>query len=75
MIVTAVTGIDHGDGRVHGCYLGSTFLGMTHCCDVSVGRDDADGVCDAFTLGCGRRIGRRKTKNTAPEIKHCSFKT
>ena len=59
VLMTAVTGIDHGDQGFLCSYHGSTFLGMAHSADVRITGDDADGIGYTFSLRSrrGSRIG------------------
>ena len=54
MLMSTVTGIDHGDQGFLCGYHGSTFLGMAHRANVGVAGDDADRIGYTFSLGCGR---------------------
>ena len=54
MLMSTVTGIDHGDQGFLRGYHGSTFLGMAHSADVRIAGDDADSIGYTFSLGCGR---------------------
>ena len=74
MLMAAVSGIDHGNRRFAGGHVGGAFLRMADRADIGVGGDDADRVRNAFPLGGGAGIGRRKTKNRPSQIQHCGFK-
>lgn len=75
MLMSAVTCVDNGNGRLGRSYIGSTFFWMTDGTDICIAGNHADGVGNTFTLGCGTACGRRKTKYLTTQIDHSSFKT
>ena len=65
MLMSTVTGIDHGDQGFLCGYHGSAFLGMAHSADVRIAGDDADGIGYTFSLGCGRAGSIGETDHSA----------
>ena len=59
MLMSTVTGIDHGNQGFLCGYHGSAFLGMAHSADVRIAGDDADGIGYTFSFRSrrGSRIG------------------
>src|SRR5699024_6540161 len=73
VLMTAVTGVDDRDGGVMRGTSGSAFLGMTHCGDVCIARNNANGVGNRFTLGSRGRIRARETEYRTAEVEHSSL--
>ena len=73
--MSAVTGVDHGNfGSLRSDQWGTLFW-MTHSTDICKTGNNANGIRNAFTFGCGTGIGGRKTKSLSTKIHHGSFET
>ena len=75
MLMSAVTGIDHGNFRSQRSDQRGTLFWMTHGTDVCKTGNNANGIRNAFTFGSGTGIGGRKTKSFSAKIHHGSFET
>ena len=74
VVMTAVTGIDDGHGRVHGSNHRRPFFGMTHGDDVCIAAYHAYSIRNAFPFGCRAAVCFGKAQHTAAQFQHSRFK-
>ena len=74
MVVSAVTGVDYGDGGSLRGHERSALFRMPHGDDVSVAAENLGGVGYAFALGSGGRAGLAEANDAAAQFQHGSFK-
>ena len=74
MVMSSVTGIDDRNARMLRSHIRGAFLRMTHCHDIRVAGDDAGGIRDGFTLGCGAGIRGLESHDASAETEHGGFK-
>ena len=73
MLVPAVAGVYHRNGRVQRSDVRCAFFGMPYRGNVCKTGDDADGIRYAFSLRRRTGLSRRKANHLAPEVQHRCF--
>ena len=74
VVVTAVTGVDHGDAGSLGSHIGSTLSGVAHGDDVSIAADGLGCVGHALALGGGGGLGFGEADDIAAQLVHGGLK-
>ena len=74
MEMTAVTGVDDGNGGITGCHIGCTLFGMAHSDNIGIAADDFGGVGNALALGGGGGAGFAESDDAATQLQHSRLK-
>ena len=74
VVVTAVSGVDYGDGGSLRGHERSALFRMPHGDDVSVAAENLGGVGYAFALGSGGRAGFTEANDAAAQFQHGRLK-
>ena len=74
VVVAAVTGIDDGNGGIHGCHQRCTLLGVAHGNDIGKAADGLCGVGHALALGGRGTGGIGEAQDLAAQFVHSRLK-
>ena len=74
VLVAAVACVDDRDAGITAGAARRTFFGVTHGDDVGVAGHHADGVGDAFALGCAGDVLTGEAQHMAAEVQHGRLK-